>query len=82
MNLSTPLHVNNGSLSSKSGSYQNRFVPTPDHFPSFNISISESSDENFDEDESKKIQSNKSNECEIEMEMKEVSRTSSGKRYK
>ena len=64
------------------GSDENRFVPSPHHFPSFNIPLSDSSDENFDEDESKKIQSNKSKDCDIEIEMKEMSTTRSGKRYK
>ena len=68
--------------SSPSGIDQNRFVPSPHHFPSFNIPLSESSDENVDEDESKKIQSDNSKDCVIDMEMKELSTTRSGKRYK
>ena len=67
---------------SPSGIDQNRFVPSPHHFPSFNIPLSDSSDENVDEDESKKIQSNNSKDCAIEMEMKELSTTRLGKRYK
>ena len=51
INSSTPLHVSNGSPSSKC-SDKNRFVPTPDHFPSFNISISECTDKVLDEDDS------------------------------
>ena len=42
------------SRSTPSPSRENRFETGPDHFPSFNISISDSSDENFDENDSKK----------------------------
>ena len=70
------------SRSTPSPSRENRFETGPDHFPSFNISISDSSDENFDENDSKKSQSDISKESDILTEMKEVSRTRSGKRYK
>ena len=39
------------SNASTSGIDHNRFVPSPHHFPSFNIPLSESNDENVDEDE-------------------------------
>ena len=63
---------------------KNRFTPTPDHFPSFNISISDSSEEveEEEEEEAKNIQCDKTNESKIEMEIEEVSKTRSGKRYK
>ena len=79
---STPKSTKNTKEASALGIDQNRFVPSPHHFPSFNIPLSDSSDENVDEDESKKIQSDNSKECTIEMEMKELSTTRSGKRYK
>ena len=65
------------SNTSPSGIDHDRFETSPHHFPSFNIPLSESSDESVDEDESKKIPSHN---CDIEM--KEPSTTRSGKRYK
>ena len=68
------------SYTSPSGIDHDRFETSPHHFPSFNIPLSESSDESVDVDESKKIQSDNSQDCAIEM--KELSTTRSGKRYK
>ena len=68
------------SNTSPSGIDHDRFETSPHHFPSFNIPLSESSDESVDEDESKKIPSHNSQECDIEM--KDPSTTRSGKRYK